>query len=124
VTLNCDRTTHTITETTTGVNYQPNQLLRVEYRKISTYQATADSIRFTGPLGGSQPDFTHSATASASGTWSDTGWASTISPDPYYLDEQVTVVVRDLSTNLVVGGGSAYCLYIDQGHPGSALTIT
>ncbi|RKS79279.1 hypothetical protein BZB76_0733 [Actinomadura pelletieri DSM 43383] len=115
VQLHCDPEAHTITATTTGVNFAQNRPTQTEYRWITTHQATKDSPRFSGPHGDDRPFVTRRVTVSESGSWSDTGYVHNISSDPYYYDQKLTFKVRDVWTNVVVGQGTAYCLYVDKG---------
>ncbi|RFS86969.1 hypothetical protein D0T12_01535 [Actinomadura spongiicola] len=115
VQLRCDPEARTITATTTGVNFAQNRPTQTEYRWLTTHQAEKNSPRFSGPYGDDRPFVTRRVTVSESGSWSDTGYVHNISEDPYYYDQTVTFKVRDVWSNLLVGQGTAYCLYANKG---------
>lgn len=112
VTLSCDPQAHTITAATAGTGYTRTYLgsVRVEYTTVTTRQATRDSLRWRG-YNTMPPDFSYNARVTA-GAWSDAGYVHNVTGDPYYLDEALTVLVRD--NGLLVGRGEAGCVYADQ----------
>ncbi|TYK44061.1 hypothetical protein [Actinomadura decatromicini] len=114
VQLRCAPEAHTVTATTAGVNFLGNRSVWTEYVYSTTSQSSADGLRFTRHNISGRPDVTHSVTVPESGQWSDTGYVHELSGDPYYYDETVTVIVRDRLSNLVVGQGTAYCVYADN----------
>jgi hypothetical protein len=113
--LDCDREAHAITAATEAVNYPADELLRVEHKTRTTYQYTPDSIRWTTEL----PTSSTTVRVPESGTWSDSR-STTINSDFYYYARQTTLVIKDYFSGLVVGGGSASCVYADQSSPGAA----
>jgi hypothetical protein len=125
VTLTCDPAAHTVTATVAGhdgnagASNGAGRVNRVGYRTITTSQATANEPRFRGGLLGDGWDMQHSLVRAADGTWADQGYVHTISSNPYYYAEELTVGVFDTFGTLV-GGGFAKCTLVD----GSATTPT
>jgi hypothetical protein len=112
VTLTCDRDGHAITARVTGSRFTRNAWTSVEYTYTSTYQASADSGRWTR-RNTSPPDVVHTAKP-VDGEWSDVGFTHPVKDDPYYLSETVFVEVRH-PHGYVIGRGTASCVYADQG---------
>jgi hypothetical protein len=116
VTLDCDQEAHTITARSAGVGFTQMAVpgtVRVEYEYSSTQQAAPGYPTFTRVLMGT-PDVVHSVATTETGAWSDLGYVHNITTDPYYRDETVVVVVKDPSNSLVIGRGSAFCVYADH----------
>ncbi|TMQ95329.1 hypothetical protein ETD83_22420 [Actinomadura soli] len=111
-TLTCDPATHTVSATVTGTRYRPNSGVRVEYNRITTYQTTPDSIRWTSWPSTQRPDISHSAPTDGDGRWSDLGYSNTFKSEPYYYEQTVEVTVK-LSDGTIVGRGSDHCVYAD-----------
>jgi len=84
----------------------------VGYRTAVISQATADSPRFRGEPLGSTWEVTHRVTPAADGTWADTGYVHSITSNPYYYAEELTVGIMDLN-GTVVGSGTAQCVFHD-----------
>ncbi len=111
VSLTCDQQAHTITARATGTRYPQPSRVRIEYTTTSTWQATADSPRWTG-VNLQPPDFVHYATTSG-GAWSDLGYVHTFARDPYYMAETLRVTIRS-DWGMVIGRGEASCVYADR----------
>jgi hypothetical protein len=56
----------------------------------------------------------HSVIPDSAGTFSDVGYVRTFTTDPYYYSEDLRVAVRDVQSYLIVGRGTAFCVYIAQ----------
>lgn len=113
VNLACDHDAQTITATSAGTGFPTQRPLRAEYSFGSTFQATSDSLTFTRQIT-SPPDNINAVTVPESGAWSDVGYVHSIDTEPFFLSEKVIAVVRDVLTNLVVGQGTASCVYADH----------
>ncbi|MFI0371742.1 hypothetical protein ACH35V_28075 [Actinomadura sp. 1N219] len=111
-TLTCDPATHTISATVSATRYRSNSRVYVEYNRITTYQYTPDSTRWTSWPSSQKPDISHSALTDADGNWSDLGYSYTFKSEPYYYEQTVEVIVK-LSDGTIVGRGSDHCVYAD-----------
>ena len=119
VTLTCDPAQGTVTVAVAGVNGQAGSAngagrpARVGYRFARTVQHDANDPRFRSELLGPGWDFEHRITQAADGTWSDPAFVdATITSDPYYYAEELTVSVLD-TYGAVVGWGTAQCTLFD-----------
>ncbi|MEU8607035.1 hypothetical protein AB0C29_03415 [Actinoplanes sp. NPDC048791] len=119
VTLTCDPAAGTVTVAVAGVNGRAGAAngagrpARVGYRFARTVQHDANDPRFRSELLGPGWDFEHRITQAADGTWSDPAFVdATITSDPYYYAEELTVSVLD-TYGAVVGWGTAQCTLFD-----------
>jgi hypothetical protein len=118
VTLTCDPAAHTVTAAVAGRNGNAGatngagRASRVGYRTITTSQSAPGEPRFRGGALGDSWDVQRSTVRAADGTWTDPGYAHTITSSPYYYAEELTIGVFDAFGSLV-GGGFAKCTLFD-----------
>jgi hypothetical protein len=114
VSLECDTEAHTITARASGVNYDQHPRIEVWYTWTETSQAVPEYPGFTRH-NTSPPDFRHYLPTTG-GAWSDVGYVMPVGFDPYYLSQTVDVLVWTYYgiSSIVVGGGTATCVYADH----------
>jgi hypothetical protein len=118
VALTCDPTVDTVTAAVAGINGNAGassgagRPTRVGYHIVQIVQSTPDSPRFRGESLGGGWDVQHRLSQAADGTWADIGYVRTVTSNPYYYAEEVTVGVSD-AYGTVVGSGTAKCTLID-----------
>ena len=120
VTLTCDPAAGTVTVAVTGVNGKAGAAngagrpARIGLRHVQTVQHGQHDPRFRGELLGPGWDTERRITQAADGTWSDPAFVrSTITSDPYYYAEELTVGVFD-TYGAIVGWGTARCTLFDK----------
>ena len=118
ITLTCDQVASTVTSAAAGINgltgaaNGAGRPTSVGYHFVQIIQSTKDSPRFRGESLGGVWDVRHSVTKAADGTWADTGYVHTITSNPYYYAEELTVGVLD-AYGTIVGSGTARCVLRD-----------
>jgi len=118
VSLSCDPVAGTVTATVTGVNglaggpYGAGRAVRIGYRFAQISQSTKDDPRFRSEFLGPGWNFERRLTRAADGTWSDAGYVHTITSNPYYYAEELTVGIFD-AYGAVAGWGTASCTLYD-----------
>ena len=126
VTLTCDPAAGTVTVAVSGVNGQAGAAngagrpARIGYRYAQILQHEQNDPRFRSELLGPGWDSERRVTPAADGTWSDPAFVhSTITSDPYYYAEELTVGVFD-TYGAVVGWGTTRCTLFDKSVPPAA----
>lgn len=116
----CDTQGRRMAAVTTGVSFLGSEYpygLQIEYiNRWSVFQSKPTDQRWAQYVI-TNPWLVHTVSASASGTWSDTAYDYTYTAEnePYYAQQNLTVVVRDIRSQLIVGRASGSCTYQGPG---------
>jgi hypothetical protein len=118
VSLTCDPNAGTVTATVAGVNAQAGassgagRPVRIGYRVARTSQSSKDDPAYRSVTLGPGWDVERQLTRAADGTWTDPGYVHTITRNPYYYAEELTVGILD-TYGAVVGWGATRCTLFD-----------
>ncbi|WP_204298810.1 hypothetical protein [Actinoplanes campanulatus] len=118
VTLTCDPVAGTVTAVVNGVNGAAGdssgagRASRVSYHIATIKQQTPNNPGYRSEILGEGWDIEHRVVKAADGSWTDTGYVHTITSNPYYYAEEITVGVFDLN-GIRVGTATGACTLFD-----------